>query len=244
MPHYLIDICEPTDVFTLAEYQRLSQPIVAQHHQHSITPILVGGTGLYIRSIVRGLKIPRVAPQPLLRAQLAQLGQPQCYEMLQQVDPQSARGIHPNDKVRTLRSLEVLYGTGIPMSCQQGECPPSYPILQIGLDSGDLTQRIRQRTHQMVDAGLVDEVTGICATYGTELPLLNTLGYAEVMAHLNGTANIEETVQHIVGHTRQFAKRQRTWFHGDKTIEWFDADQPDLLDRVWQRVSQFLTRSG
>ncbi|MGB3616359.1 MAG: tRNA (adenosine(37)-N6)-dimethylallyltransferase MiaA [Elainellaceae cyanobacterium] len=241
VPHYLIDICEPTKVFTLADYQRLSQSIVAQHHQDSITPLLVGGTGLYIRSVVRGLKIPRVAPQPTLRAQLAQLGQSQCYGMLQQVDPQSAREIHPNDQVRTLRSLEVLYVTGLPMSCQKGECPPGYPILQIGLDSGDLRQRIQRRTQQMIEAGLVEEVAEIYKIYGAGLPLLKTLGYAEVMEHLNGTVTIDDAAQRIVEHTRQFAKRQRTWFRGDKTVEWFDIDKPDVLDQVWQRISQVLS---
>ncbi|MGF1538054.1 MAG: tRNA (adenosine(37)-N6)-dimethylallyltransferase MiaA [Elainellaceae cyanobacterium] len=244
VPHYLIDLCQPTQSFTLADYQQRTQSIVAQQHRSEKTPLLVGGTGLYIRSIVRGLKIPRVAPQPSLRSQLTHLGQPQCYAMLQQVDPQAARAIHPNDQVRTLRSLEVFYATGMPMSSQQGECPPSYPILQIGIDSAALQDRIAQRTQQMLAAGLVAEVTGLCDRYGIDLPLLKTLGYAEVVQHLRGECTLAVAQQRIVDHTRQFAKRQRTWFQSDKAIEWYDSERPDLVDAVWLRVAEFVNRCG
>ena len=308
VPHYLIDICEPTETLTVAEYQQQAQRLVrgegrgergkgregrrqeaegrgqkvegkrqkaegrrqreaeeqgnrtlhpALHTPHSTlhtphstlhTPhpsplLLVGGTGLYIRSIVRGLKIPRVAPQPELRSQLQALGQPQLYAFLQQVDPDSAAKIHPHDQVRTLRSLEVFYVTGRPMSAQQGEEPPSYPILQIGLECQSVTQsdrRIAQRTQQMVEAGFVDEVQYLCQKYGTDLPLLNTLGYAEFKQHLAGDISLVEAKTLTVLHTRQFAKRQRTWFRADPAIEWFDADSPALLEQVWQRVQEFL----
>ena len=129
IPHYLIDICEPTEILTLAEYQEQAQNLV----KSNITefPLLVGGTGLYIKSIVKGLKIPRVSPQPQLRLQLQDLGQQQCYQIFKQVDPVGSEKIHVNDQVRTLRALEVFYATGIPISQQQGENPPSYPIIQI-----------------------------------------------------------------------------------------------------------------
>ncbi len=238
VPHYLIDICEPTELFTLADYQRRTQSIVAQQHQSSATPLLVGGTGLYIRAIVRGLKIPRVPPQPSLRSQLKDLGQPHCYALMQQVDPKSAQAVHPNDQVRTLRSLEVFYATGLPMSAQQGERPPTYPILQIGIDSDGLRDRIERRTQQMLDAGLVDEVQRLQRRYGADLPLLRTLGYAEVVQHLRGDCTLATAQQNIVDHTRQFAKRQRTWFYSDKTIEWFDAERSDLVQAVWERVAE------
>ncbi|WP_302885407.1 tRNA (adenosine(37)-N6)-dimethylallyltransferase MiaA [Kovacikia minuta] len=202
----------------------------------------MGGTGLYIRSIVRGLKIPRVSPQPELRSQLQALGQAHCYEMLQQIDPVSAQKIHPNDQVRTVRSLEVFYVTGCPMSKQQGEDPPTYPILQIGLDCSDtdfLKKRIEVRTGQMVEAGLVQEVETLCQKYGVNLPLLNTLGYAEFKQYVEGKISLSEATTLTVLHTRQFAKRQRTWFHAYPEIEWFDADHPKLLDQVWQRVQDF-----
>ncbi|MBM0740705.1 tRNA (adenosine(37)-N6)-dimethylallyltransferase MiaA [Phormidium sp. CLA17] len=244
VPHYLIDICEPTETLTLAEYQMQAQSLIESVHlppsaTQPITPLLVGGTGLYIRSITRGLKIPRVSPQPDLRSQLQNLGQPQCYAMLQQVDPDAATKIHSNDQVRTLRSLEVFYVTGQPISAQQGEQPPAYPILHIGLDCGDLAQlhhRITQRTKQMVAHGFVAEVEDLCQKYGVDLPLLNTLGYAEFKQFLAGQMSQTDAISATILHTRQFAKRQRTWFRAYPEIEWFDADAPDLVEQVWQRI--------
>ncbi|MBD3883133.1 tRNA (adenosine(37)-N6)-dimethylallyltransferase MiaA [Phormidium tenue FACHB-886] len=242
VPHYLIDICDPTETLTLADYQQQAQSIIGTGG----LPLLVGGTGLYIRSIVRGLLIPRVAPQRELRLQLQQLGQRQCYSFLQQVDPIAAQKIHPNDQVRTLRALEVFYATGKPISVQQGEVPPRYPILQIGLDCPDLDaleRRIQQRTAQMLEEGFVEEVEALCQKYGADLPLLNTLGYQEMKQYLAGEISLAEAEALTVLHTRQFAKQQRTWFRADETIDWFDADVPDLLEQVWARLQQFLDKA-
>ncbi|NJK75380.1 MAG: tRNA (adenosine(37)-N6)-dimethylallyltransferase MiaA [Oscillatoriales cyanobacterium RU_3_3] len=238
VPHYLIDICDPTETLTLSEYQQQAQNLIAA----ADSPLLlVGGTGLYIKSIVRGLKIPRVAPMPELRSQLAELGQSQCYAILQQVDRSAAAKIHGNDSFRTLRALEVFYATGRPISEQQGENPPDYPILQIGLD-GDvevLVDRIRQRTKQMLASGWVAEVEYLGEKYGWDLPLLNTLGYAEMKQYLAEKVTLEEAENLTVLHTRQFAKQQRTWFRAYPEIEWFDVSLPDLSDRIWERVARF-----
>ncbi|MEA5505471.1 tRNA (adenosine(37)-N6)-dimethylallyltransferase MiaA [Halotia wernerae UHCC 0503] len=246
VPHSLIDICNPTDTMTVANYQEQAQSLIASL---SVSPLLlVGGTGLYIRSIVQGMKIPRVAPDRELRSQLESLGQVTLYGILQQVDAVAAQKIHLHDIVRTLRALEVFYITGKPISEQQGENPPNYPILQIGLDC-DIEQlgnvydglclRIHKRTEQMIADGLVAEVEYLCHKYGADLPLLNTLGYQEVKQYLAGDISLNEAKELTVLHTRQFAKRQRTWFRAYPQIEWFNADDPDLLERVWQRVENF-----
>ncbi|MEH2263951.1 tRNA (adenosine(37)-N6)-dimethylallyltransferase MiaA [Nostoc sp.] len=244
VPHYLIDICAPTDTMTVADYQQQTQALIASV---DVTPLLlVGGTGLYIRSIVQGMKIPRVAPQTELRSQLESLGQPQLYAMLQQVDPVAAQKIHVNDSVRTLRALEVYYVTGYPISEQQGENPPNYPILQIGLDCDveKLGNRIKQRTEQMIADGLVAEVEYLCQKYGADLSLLNTLGYQEIKQYLAGDISLDEAKELIVLHTRQFAKRQRTWFRAYPQIEWFDANNPELLEKVWQRINEFINSTN
>ncbi|MGD1807817.1 tRNA (adenosine(37)-N6)-dimethylallyltransferase MiaA [Dapis sp. BLCC M126] len=242
VPHYLIDICEPTKTLTLAEYQEQAQRLIVNSPtaQTDFAPpsLLVGGTGLYIKAIVKGLKIPRVGPNERLRSQLSDLGQNQCYKMLQQVDEVAAEKIHPNDAVRTLRALEVFYVSGKPISQQQGENPPDYPILQIGLDCDVevLGERIRHRTEKMVEVGLVEEVKFLCEKYSPELPLLDTLGYAEMKQYLAGDISLTEAIDATVLHTRQFAKRQRTWFRAYPEIEWFDANASDLLEKVWERV--------
>ncbi|MBE9256527.1 tRNA (adenosine(37)-N6)-dimethylallyltransferase MiaA [Dolichospermum sp. LEGE 00246] len=240
VPHYLIDICEPTEIMTLANYQEQAQALIARLGGETL--LLVGGTGLYIRAIVQGMKIPRVSPQPELRSQLESLGQVQLYQILQQVDAIAAQKIHAHDLVRTLRALEVYYTTGIPISEQQGENPPDYPILQICLDSDaeHLDVRIRKRTEQMIADGLVGEVEYLCQKYGTDLSLLNTLGYQEIKQYLAGELSLEEAKELIVLHTRQFAKRQRTWFRQSPNLEYVNMDNSDLLESVWQRINQFV----
>lgn len=241
--HYLIDICNATETMTVADYQEQAQALISSVTSSPL--LLVGGTGLYIRSIVQGMKIPRVAPHKELRSQLEFLGQVQLYAMLQKVDPVAVQKIHPHDLVRTLRALEVFYITGKPISEQQGENPPDYPILQIGLDCDveKLDQRIHKRTEQMIADGLVAEVEYLCQKYGADLPLLNTLGYQEIKQYLAGEISLDEAKELTVLHTRQFAKRQRTWFRSSSQIEWFDASKPDLLDKVRQRIQQFLENS-
>ncbi|HLP89025.1 MAG TPA: tRNA (adenosine(37)-N6)-dimethylallyltransferase MiaA [Nostocaceae cyanobacterium] len=241
VPHYLIDICEPTETMTVADYQEQTQALITGLEFSPL--LLVGGTGLYIRSIVQGMRIPRVAPHQELRSQLTSLGQTQLYAMLRQIDPVAAQKIHPHDLVRTLRALEVYYVTGSPISAQQGENPPNYPILQIGLDCEPekLEQRIHQRTEQMIADGLVAEVENLVKKYGADLSLLNTLGYQEIKQYLAGEISLDTAKELTVLHTRQFAKRQRTWFRSYPQIEWFDANHPNLLDEVWTRINQFLT---
>ncbi len=237
--HYLIDICTPTGTMTVADYQQQAQGLIAAFAQ----PILlVGGTGLYIRSVTQGMKIPRVAPQKELRQQLESLDQKQLYAILQQIDPIATKKIHPHDCIRTLRALEVFYVTGYPISEQQGENPPTYPILQIGLDCDRtyLVCRITQRTEQMVADGLIAEVEYLCHKYGADLPLLNTLGYKEIKQYLMGNLSLNEAKELTVLHTCQFAKRQRTWFRAYPEIEWFDVSEPDFVEKVWQRVQEFL----
>jgi tRNA dimethylallyltransferase len=242
VPHYLVSTSDPYCTVTLAQYQSQAQTLIDKFHQQEQIPLLVGGTGLYIKSVVKGMKIPRVAPQPDLRSQLLDLGQVQCYQILAHLDRQAAEKIHPHDAIRTVRALEVYYVTGKTISSQQGEDPPRYPILQIGLDCEHvelLAERIQQRTQQMLAWGWEAEVKYLGTKYGWELPLLDTLGYAEMRQYLQGEISLPEAIDLTIVHTRQFAKRQRTWFRSIPEIEWFDSNDPILVDRVWNRVQQF-----
>jgi len=217
VPHYLIDIIDPDQTLTLADYQDQAQTLIAKFHAQGVTPILVGGSGLYIKAITAGLKIPRVSPQPELRSQFEELGQTYCYQILKQVDPVGATKIHANDQIRTLRSLEVFYVTGQPLSAQQGEQPPDYPIVQIGLDCDDLDayrKLVSDRTEQMIENGWLDEIRDLQKRYGKNLPLLKTLGYGEMSDYLADKTDLETAKSLTVIHTCQFAKRQRTWFRG------------------------------
>jgi tRNA dimethylallyltransferase len=242
VPHHLVSTYAPNCTVTAAQYQTQAQALIERFQARGMTPLLVGGTGLYIKSVVKGMKIPRVPPQMDLRSQLIALGQRQCYQMLQHLDREATLKIHANDAIRTIRALEVYYATGQTISSQQGEYPPNYPILQIGLDCESLdvlTLRIEQRTKQMLDLGWEDEVKYLGTKYGWNLPLLDTLGYAEMRRYLQGEIILAEAIDLTIVHTRQFAKRQRTWFASVPEIEWFDSNDPLLLDRVWERVQRF-----
>lgn len=241
VPHHLIDVCSPTQTMTVADYQDAVQKIITDSDP-AFPWLLVGGTGLYIKSITRGMKIPRVAANLELRSQFQSLSQSQLYAMLQQVDPAATTKIHPHDSVRTIRALEVFYLTGVPISEQQGENPPNYPILQIGLDCNvkSLDRRISQRADTMFKNGLVAEVEYLLQKYGQDLPLLNTLGYGEIKSYLTGEVDLETAKAQIVLHTRQFAKRQRTWFRAIPEIAWFDTESSDLEAKVWGKIQQFV----
>jgi tRNA dimethylallyltransferase len=230
VPHYFVNTHEPTDMLTVAEYQTNVQNSIQSFHQQGISPLLVGGTGLYIKSIVRGMKIPRVAPQPLLRKQLEAIDQSILHAMLRQVDPDTK--IHGNDRNRTLRALEVFYVTGRSITSQQGEAPPSYRIIQIGLDCPSLEQRIQQRARQMIELGWEQEVRDLTTKYGWGLPNLDTLGYAEMRQYLQGEISLAEAIELTILHTRQFAKRQRTWFRGIPEIIWLNSEDPDLVEQA------------
>ena len=238
--HFLIDICDPTETLTVADYQDQANHII-NSFPNSQPLLMVGGTGLYIKSVVKGMKIPRVAPQNELRSQLISLGQKQLYSMLTQVDPFAAHKIHFNDQVRTLRALEVYYVTGKPISLQQGENPPNYPIIQIGLDCDvkELDQRIIKRTEQMLINGWLDEVKFLLDKYGQDLPLMQTLGYAEMSQYLLGEISLETAKELTILHTRQFAKRQRTWFRSVSEIHWFNSNDPDLFNQVYDLINNF-----
>ncbi len=273
VPHYLVDCWDPRENLTLAVYQTEAQTLIQKFH-HPVdrtaadtatdtatdetiaVPLLVGGTGLYIKSIARGMKIPQVPPQTDLRNKLKTISQRERYQWLGQVDPTAAEKIHANDETRTLRALEVFYATGKPLSSLQGEDPPPYPILTIGVDclndpvgskgaehpDDRLTQRIKKRTTAMINQGLVEEVQDLRDRYGPDLPLLQTLGYAEIGQYLDGKCTLAEAEAQTARHTRQFAKRQRTWFRRDRTIHWIDSDDPHQWDTVWEWVQTFLQR--
>jgi tRNA dimethylallyltransferase len=239
VPHYLIDCWDPRQTGTVGDYQDLAQPLIEQLHLQGQVPLLVGGTGLYIKAITAGLRLPRIPPQSDLRRQLANLGQPYCYQLLKQVDSQAARHIHANDALRTVRALEVFYATGQPISRLQTASPPDYPVLYFGLDSEQLWERIAARTRQIFQQGLLEEVKSLEQQYGPGLPLLETLGYREVCRYLAGQDSLEQALENTILRTRQFAKRQRTWFRAIPQIQWFDSDTPGVAQEIFHCIQDF-----
>lgn len=221
--HELLDLRDPDQPITLQEFTTLAHAAIAAEHARRGVALLVGGSGLYLQALLAGLTPPPVPPQPALRAQFGALGQPFCHRLLELADPEASARIAPADAVRTQRALEVLYATGRPLSRQQGLRPPPWRVLELGLLPQDLNRRIQIRTRRMFEAGLVEETAGLLARYGNDCPLLDTIGYREARLLLAGTLARDEAIALTERRTRQYAKRQRTWFRRRHRPIWLGA---------------------
>ena len=220
--HELLDLRDPDQPINLQEFRAIAEAQLNAELARKPLALLAGGSGLYLQALTQGLEPPAVPPQPQLRAQLAALGQPLCHQLLRQGDPAAAARIAPADAVRTQRALEVLYATGRSLSSQQGATPPPWRVLELGLNPTDLTARISSRTRGLFAAGLVAETEALIERYGAGLPLLNTIGYAEAKQQLAGELSETEAIALCEQRTRQFAKRQRTWFRRRHAPIWLE----------------------
>jgi tRNA dimethylallyltransferase len=218
--HELLDLRPPDQPMTLQEFLPLARAAVtAELHRRGLA-LVAGGSGLYLQGLLRGLAPPAVPPQANLRQQFQALGQPLCHALLTNCDPVAAQRIAPADTSRTQRALEVCFATGRPFSSQQGRVPPPWPVLELGLDPPDLSQRIHARTVAMFEDGLVGETAALIARYGESCPLLDTIGYGEARGLLRGEMGEAEAIARTERRTRQYAKRQRTWFRRQHQPLW------------------------
>jgi tRNA dimethylallyltransferase len=240
-PHHLIDIVEPDQEFSLANYQDLANAAIADIAARGRLPFLVGGTGQYLAAVLQGWRVPRVAPQPELRSALQREAEERGVEALHarlaQVDPAAAASIAPTNVRRVMRALEVYAVTGQPISAQQTMQPPPYRIrtLWLTLPTAELYRRIDARVDQMIAAGLLDEVRWLLEQgYSWDLPAMSGLGYREFRPYFTGQASLEEVIQRLKYDTHAFARRQPAWFRRLPAVEQMPADAPDLFARVLQ----------
>ncbi len=220
--HFLIDLEEPSIKVNARQFQEIATNSINRELNKKKIPFLVGGSGLYMNSIIKGFFAPDIPPQKSLRSQFEKLGQERCWEILKICDPQLTKKIHYADQVRTVRGLEVFYVTGKPMSSQQFLSPPPWKILELGIDRVDLKERIFKRTKNMFKSGIVEETKNIINQYGSNLPLLETIGYKEAKGVIKEDIKIEEAVQLTAAKTIQFAKRQKTWFRNKNNPIWLN----------------------
>ncbi|MGB9879274.1 MAG: tRNA (adenosine(37)-N6)-dimethylallyltransferase MiaA, partial [Anaerolineae bacterium] len=245
--HHLLDIVDPDETFTLAQYQQLAYEAINDIQRRGYIPLLVGGTGLYVKAVLEGLNIPRVPPDQRLREQLYREAQAKGYEelhrRLRELDPAAAERIDARNVRRVVRALEVCYLMGKPISSLQEAKPPPYSILSIGLTMPRplLYQRIDQRVEHMLAAGLVEEVRSLVARgYSYDLPSMSGLGYRQIGMYLRGEVTLEEAVALIKRHTRRFVRHQANWFRlDDPEIVWFNAAE-DVFKAVLARIKEFL----
>lgn len=229
IPHHLIDICHPHETITLGEYQQMAYETIDAIHARGRLPLLVGGTGQYVKAVVEGWGIPRVAPRPRLRKALARVGGPELARWLAHLDPAAAARIDPRNVRRVIRALEVTLVAGRPITALQRKSPPPYDSCMIGLHRHReaLYRRIDERVDQMMAAGLLQEVEGLRdAGYGRRLPAMSGLGYRQLWAYLADEMSLEEAVERIKFETHRFARQQATWFRrDDPAITWFEMEE-------------------
>ncbi len=244
VPHYLIDVAAPDNTWSLAVYKKAAEEAIRDIHKRGKLPFLVGGTGQYVWAVIEDWSIPQQEPNPRLRQALNhwadQMGPEELHRKLSILDPEAASAIQAANLRRTVRALEVIFGTGRRFSDQRRRQEPPYSLLKIGLrrPRSELYQRIDARIQQMIQDGFITEVSNLLAQgYDRRLPALSAIGYREMIGYLRGEMTLDEAVAQIKRLTRAFVRRQANWFkESDPTIHWFTVG-----DRTVDEIAQLIS---
>lgn len=222
IPHYLLNIREPDEPLSLAEWQKMASKAIDEIISQDKQPILVGGTMLYVDSIVFNYDIPHVKPNLAFRELKSQKSKIKTYEELLAKDPEAAKFIAPGNTRRIIRALEVMEATGKPFSALRRAQGKKYDIDMIGLFPGwdELKTRIEKRARNMFEEGLLVEVKQLRERYGADLPLLQTQNYRQAGAALDGTMTQAEAIADMVQADMRYARRQMSWWRGREEITW------------------------
>jgi tRNA dimethylallyltransferase len=247
VPHHLIDVTTPDKGWSLAIFQREARRAIAEIHTRGRLPLLVGGTGQYLRAVIEEWDLPHVEPNPRLRQALQywteEIGYLEMHKRLAALDLQAAASIDARNVRRTLRALEVILSTGKRFSEQRGHGHILYRLLQLGISRPrpELYARIDARIQAMLAAGLVEEVQGLLSSgYTADLPPLSAIGYREIMAYLKGEMTLEAAVTEIKRATRVFVRRQANWFKAnDPDIHWREAS-PQIVNEMEAIIQNWL----
>ncbi len=244
VPHHLLDVVDPPEPYDAARYSQEGRTVLAALRDRGVIPLVVGGTGLYIKALLSGL-FEDGSPDPRLRQRLRQeltdRGLPHLYERLRRLDPASAWRLHPHDTYRILRALEVMEATGQPLSAlleahRFRDAP--YQTLKLGLirPREELNRRIEARVEVMLGQGWLEEVQGLLSRYPPDLKPFQALGYRHLIAYLQGRWSWEEAIELLKRDTRRYAKRQLTWFKADPEVSWH---APDQIEEMLEALREF-----
>jgi len=250
-PHHMLDIILPDQAYSLALFQSSALHCISDIQGRGALPVLVGGSGQYIWSVLEGWSIPSVEPDHAFREEMARRAENEgihsLYCELQGIDPAAAGLMLPNNLRRIVRALEIYRKTGLPPSSLRSKNGLPYPVMIIGLTAvrDKLYNLIDRRTEAMMSAGFIDEVRNLLKMgYHGGLPSMSSLGYRQIIDHLSGRMGLDEAVQAIKYETHRFARSQYAWFHpSDDRITWFDVGE-GLSEKVPALLAEFLDRSG
>jgi tRNA dimethylallyltransferase len=248
VPHHLLDIKEPDESFSVAEFQQLVRTKINEIALKGKLPIIVGGTGLYIQSVIYDYQFSEASADDAFRMELEEqakvIGNDALHEELTRLDPVSAAQIHPNNVRRVIRALEIFHCTGKMMSEYQKEQEPDllYQTALIGLtmEREKLYERINHRVEMMMDEGLLDEVRRLYNSGLRDCQSIQAIGYKEVYEFFEGKVSLEDAARNLKQNSRRYAKRQLTWFRNKMDVQWFDmTDVPNLSKKITE-ISQYV----
>lgn len=224
--YYMIDILKPNQVFTAAQFKQKAIKIIKDIQKREKIPFLVGGTGLYISTIIDNLKIPHAAPNKKLRIkiekEIKKYGLKKIYQKLLKLDPEAKKFVEPKNPRRIIRALEVCLTTGKPFSELRKRGEPLFDVLQIGIKipGRNLHKKINQRVDKMVKRGLVEEVKNLAKKYSFKLPSMSGIGYKQIGMYIKKEVKLNQAIELIKRDTRRYSRRQMGWFKRDKNIKW------------------------
>lgn len=253
VPHHMLDIIEPTETYAVADYAVDAEKVILEIIARGKLPILTGGTGLYLKALMRGLSLGGAGSDESLRAQLNELalepdGKAKLHRMLEEVDPVSAKKLHPNDIRRVIRAIEVYRVTGTPISQQKpDETEGNLRILPLAIDMPreQLYRRLETRVHRMMDAGLLSEVESLLASGVTEtMQSMQGIGYKELIPVVKGESKLDDAVWQIILNTRHYAKRQGTWLRTEPKTVWITTEIKDRFSCAMGHIEAFLKSKG
>lgn len=243
IPHYMIDLIEPNQDYSVALYKKEAESKINEIFSRNKIPLFVGGTGLYLNSVLLGLSIPEVKPDKSFREELKDMYQEDLYKRLKELDPKATETIHQNDNFRTIRALEIIYKTNKLFSNLKTIRELPFQVIWIGLTYEDRelhAKRIKRRTEAFCKDGFIDEVKSLLKKYG-ELELFKrTIGYKDAIDYLVNKINKEKMIENIAMRTKQYAKRQMTWFRANKDIHWIYLDNLNF-DKTLSSVRHYLS---
>lgn len=248
IPHHLLDIKEPNESFSVAEFQKLVRSRIREIADKGKLPIIAGGTGLYIQSVIYDYQFSDAPADEACRIELEEkaklIGNDALYQELVQIDPESASQIHPNNIRRVIRALEIYHCTGKTMSEYQQKQEPDllYNTALIGLtmDREKLYSRINDRVDLMMEEGLLKEVSQLYEQDLRHCQSIQAIGYKEIYEYLDGTISLEEAVQNLKQNSRRYAKRQLTWFRNKMEVMWFDFTEEKNFTKNLTEISHYV----
>lgn len=221
IPHYMIDIVEPEYDFSVADFKDRAKVLIDEITAQGKVPIVAGGTGLYFRILLENFELPKIECNPNLRTELEKISNEELYNELKEKDPVYAEKVHPNNKVRLVRVLEVIRTLNKPFSEAIGLKEPEYDVEWIfpKIESREvLYDRINRRVDMMIDMGVVEETKQLLERHGRIKNLVCTIGYQEIIKYLDGVCSLEDAIEELKMNTRRYAKRQLTWFRRTKEL--------------------------